>query len=71
MREMGRRLISVLLSAFLGIGTSHLHFQKVGVDLCLHMAHRSECTCCAVESGQIDIRMYVTPDKPGEDCRLL
>jgi hypothetical protein len=32
-KDMGRRLASVLLSARLGMGTSHLHFQKGGVDL--------------------------------------
>ena len=32
-REMGLRFASVFVSAFLGMGTSHLHFQNGGVDL--------------------------------------
>ena len=70
-REMGRRLLRVLLSAFLGIGTSYLHFQKMGVDLCLHIAHSRACTCCAVVSGHRAMRLYVTPESPAEDCHLL
>jgi hypothetical protein len=40
MREMGRRLISVFVSAFLGMGTSQRHFQKDGVDLPAQMLQR-------------------------------
>ena len=71
MREMGRRLISVFVSAFLGIGTSQRHFQKDGVDLPAQMLQSRPCTFRAVSVGHRDMRLYVTPLIPADDCRLL
>ena len=70
-REMGRRFASVFVSAFLGMGTSHLHFQNGGVDLWAQIAHRRSYTRCTVCVGHSDIRLYVTPLIPADDCRLL
>ena len=71
MSEMGRRLISVFVSAFLGMGTSQRHFHSVGVDLPAHMLQRSPCTLRAVSVGHKDMRLYVTPLIPADDWRLL
>ena len=71
MSEIGRRLTSVLLSAFFGMGTSHLHFQKGGVDLCAQIEQRRSCTRWTVSVGQRDMRLYVTPLIPADDFLLL